>query len=284
MRLTLKIFDGIVIGADSAATFIVPGADGTPIVTVYNNANKITNLHKGLPIGMVSWGAGGFGEASIAILLKDLRQRFTGEVIGGTENWLIDSAAYHIEWVATRVRDFLIKEHYEPAAQLLPLGQKPAFGFLVAGYSSDSATPEVWRFDIDSSGNQTLQNVGSNPVAISVGGQPQAISRLLLGFDPALPDVLKDHLGIPDAELPGVVAILGQQLGVPVLSPGMPIQDGIDLVDFLVDLTCRYVRFSFGPSTVGGPPEIAAITKHEGFKWIKRKHFYPQPLNPGGLT
>jgi hypothetical protein len=31
-----------------------------------------------------------------------------------------------------------------------------------------------------------------------------------------------------------------------------------------------------------GPIEIAAITKHEGFKWIERRHFYPPELNPAG--
>jgi hypothetical protein len=33
------------------------------------------------------------------------------------------------------------------------------------------------------------------------------------------------------------------------------------------------------PKIVGGPIEIAAITKHEGFRWIQRKHFYPAGLN-----
>jgi hypothetical protein len=33
------------------------------------------------------------------------------------------------------------------------------------------------------------------------------------------------------------------------------------------------------PKTVGGPIEIAAITKHEGFKWIERRHFFPPAHN-----
>ena len=60
----------------------------------------------------------------------------------------------------------------------------------------------------------------------------------------------------------------------------MPIQDAIDLAEFLVDLTIKYVRFSAGAQTVGGPIEIAAITKHEKFKWIHRKHYYDADLNP----
>ena len=63
------------------------------------------------------------------------------------------------------------------------------------------------------------------------------------------------------------------------MTPPMPIQDAIDLAEFLVDLTTRYVRFKPGLPTVGGPIEIAAITKHEGFKWIQRKHYFSTKLN-----
>ncbi len=60
----------------------------------------------------------------------------------------------------------------------------------------------------------------------------------------------------------------------------MPIQDAIDLAEFLVDLTTKFIRFCDGAQTVGGPIEIATITKHEDFKWIKRKHFFPRELQP----
>jgi hypothetical protein len=67
----------------------------------------------------------------------------------------------------------------------------------------------------------------------------------------------------------------------PVVVPAMPIQDAIDLARFLVETTIGLVKFSVNrpQKTVGGPIEIAAITKHEGFKWIQRKHFYRAELN-----
>jgi hypothetical protein len=43
----------------------------------------------------------------------------------------------------------------------------------------------------------------------------------------------------------------------------------------LVETTKGFIRFSITrKKTVGGPVEIAAITKHEGFKWVQRKHFF----------
>ena len=60
----------------------------------------------------------------------------------------------------------------------------------------------------------------------------------------------------------------------------MPIQDAIDLAEFFVDTTAMFTRFKRGAGTVGGPTESAAITKHEGFKWVRRKHYYDEALNP----
>lgn len=60
----------------------------------------------------------------------------------------------------------------------------------------------------------------------------------------------------------------------------MPIQDAIDLSEFLVHTTAMFTRFKRGAATVGGPVESAAITKHEGFRWVRRKHYFDQTLNP----
>lgn len=60
----------------------------------------------------------------------------------------------------------------------------------------------------------------------------------------------------------------------------MPIQDGIDLVRYLTEVTTGFVRFSAEPTTVAPPIDLAAITMHEGFRWVSRKHYYPTELNP----
>jgi hypothetical protein len=101
-----------------------------------------------------------------------------------------------------------------------------------------------------------------------------------LGFGTSLPTVLEQHLGIAPDQIPQVLDVLKQALSAQLVTPGMPIQDAIDLAGFLADLTAQFSRFTPGPVTVGGPIELAAITKHEGFKWVRRKHYYRQDLNP----
>jgi hypothetical protein len=62
--------------------------------------------------------------------------------------------------------------------------------------------------------------------------------------------------------------------------PAAPVQDAIDLARLMVETTKGFIRFAIArPKTVGGPTEIAAITKHEGFKWVQRKHFFSCELN-----
>jgi hypothetical protein len=60
----------------------------------------------------------------------------------------------------------------------------------------------------------------------------------------------------------------------------MPFADAINLAKFFVDLSIEYTKYVPGSNTVGGPVDVAGISRHEGFKWIERKHYYPPELNP----
>ena len=63
----------------------------------------------------------------------------------------------------------------------------------------------------------------------------------------------------------------------------MPIQDAIDLAYFLADTAARFAQFSVRAPTVGGPIEVATITKHRGLQvGQKRKHYYSTEFNREG--
>jgi hypothetical protein len=98
----------------------------------------------------------------------------------------------------------------------------------------------------------------------------------------------------PNSNVSAIPAQSTQSAGEPVFGdhlnlyatlsvPAMPIQDAIDLARFLVETTIGFIRFAvFLPKSVGGAVEIAAITKHEGFRWVQRKTVYPVDLNQDG--
>lgn len=60
----------------------------------------------------------------------------------------------------------------------------------------------------------------------------------------------------------------------------MPKEELADLAESLVHLTSMRRRVALEAETVGGPIDVAIITKGDGFIWLKRKHYFRPELNP----
>ena len=278
IALAIKVHDGVVLAADSASTITTAQQNGVVEVSnIYNNANKLFNLHKALPIGALTWGLGNVGPASISTLTKDLRRRFCDPA----DPWFIDTKNYQMEKVATDVRDFLSDKHagaYGP----LPIAERPSsiLGFLTAGYSSDVDEPQLFVISLQPDGTMLEEQLmPAGEFGVSWWGQPEAIARILLGISMDTETALTS-LGVPAHEAPVAVEHIKNAVSRPFVSPAMPIQDAIELAEFLVYTTVQFTRFTPGHATVGGPIDIATVTKHEGFKWVTRKHFFEARLNP----
>ncbi|MFW5879721.1 MAG: hypothetical protein ACOCUV_02745 [bacterium] len=56
-------------------------------------------------------------------------------------------------------------------------------------------------------------------------------------------------------------------------------EDLAEMAESLVYLTYLKRRFTMAEESVGGPVDIAVITKGDGFIWIKRKHYFDPQLN-----
>jgi hypothetical protein len=104
------------------------------------------------------------------------------------------------------------------------------------------------------------------------------MNRLILGVGSNFVKVLTDDR-LTDEQAQTATNAVISKLAVPVVLAAMPIQDAIELASFMVETTIRFVRFNLRAETVGGPVEIAVITKHEGFKWVRRKLFFTGDLN-----
>lgn len=247
------------------------------ILNVYNHGNKIFNLVKGLPIGAVFYGAGSFGSASTPTLIKDLRRRFVGESPTTAKRWKLNPKSYTIEEVAVRAREFIFDEQFVP---LNISGSGTQFGLLVAGYSHDAQLSEVWTFEIrDGKCAPVSLAMGQGVASWQAGGDPDLVCRMGNGVSSGAFKAMTDA-GIPVAEASKALLSIQAACGTALVEAPMPIQDAIDLAEFFVDTTAAFARFRRGAGTVGGPTESAAITKHEGFKWVKRKHYFDETLNP----
>jgi len=284
IAVSLKVHEGVVLASDSASTLAQVQSDGTmSVANVYYNVNKIANLVKGLPLGVMTWGSGSIGPESISTLFKDLRQMLTGERPGpGGADWKVDFSDYAVADIADRAREFIYQTKY--ASVFEGNDQVPDLGLVVAGYSTDGPHAEAYKIEMGSSGcpSPTQMWPGAE-CGFFVGGQPAAVVRLVHGVDPKVTKVLVDRFDLSPEKAGQLAEIMREQLSVPLVQEPMPFQDALDLAEFFVDLTSRYIRFlPVGATTVGGPIEVAGITKHEGFKWVKRKQYYSTELNPDG--
>jgi hypothetical protein len=156
----------------------------------------------------------------------------------------------------------------------------PASPFGIGGYSAASDMPELWKVTIVNSQCEPpgLLNAPGQ-TGLYWGGVGEPIQRLAVGFDQSLEQILVEA-GMDVAEIPKLLGMARARSERQFVDPRMPIQDAIDLAEYLANMAKGYVRFLPGAEIVGGDVDFAVVTRHERFKWIKRKHFYPAHLNP----
>lgn len=163
----------------------------------------------------------------------------------------------------------------------------------------------VDRFDVD---RKLIPDAAVMPFA-----QKEMVDRFMYGLDSEfltlcdtyftgshealkrnLAALLSDaHADVQNALAPAIDTILGefqreivpehlrrlrQQFSDMVRS--MPKQELAALSESLVHITSLKRKFSAGAESVGGPIDVAMITRAEGFVWVKRKHYFDPQLNP----
>jgi hypothetical protein len=253
--VSVKINDGVVMAADSASSF----ASGM----VYHHSRKIRNIVAGIPVGVMVAGSGGIGNESVDTLLKDLGVRLSGKDIR-YQDWTLDRANYTVEQIAWRVRQFLFEEKVHAYAGAVRSQVR------LCGYSAGRPLAEAWDVLMDDTGCPP-------PVCVQKeedfgprwAGDGEALDRLVLGLSSRFGELLQEQ-GLTGADAQDLRGKLAPALYELLFLEAMPIQDAAELARFLVETTIGFVRFSvLRPKTVGGAIEVAAITKHEGFHWLK---------------
>jgi hypothetical protein len=267
--VTAKVTDGIVLAADSAASFFLPTAGGV-IAKIYNHANKIFNLRKVWSIGAMVYGAGGIGASSVETLSKDLRKKFCDP---HNQDYYLNENTYTIEEVAIKARKFLFEEIYLPAFS--PPPGDFFMGYRICGYSANAAMSEVWEFNILGANCGAPYRIQApDEFGLRWAGENEALDRLHYGATVNIKTWLVNKGYVQQADVEAAFSDYINHFGASLIVPAMPIQDAIDVARFAVETAAKYAKFGLRHETIGGPIDVAAITKHEGFKWVMRKHYY----------
>ncbi len=271
--IAVKVHDCLVFVADSASSMVSTDGNGNQaVMRVYNHGHKVFNLIRNQPISAMTCGLGNFGMSSVSTIAKEIRREITSRESG------IDPENFTIEEVTT----YCFQRFNNLFAALPdPVRLTSSFGFFVGGYSTMGSGSELWKFQLTGAGTSGPQLLaGEETCTIEWDGQPDACSRLVLGLSPATMGVLVSS-GISAEDAKVLTQRLASASQAQILEPSMPVQDAIDLARFLAETTVSFVRFMPGANTVGGDLDIGTVTKFEGFRWIKRKHYYPSSLNEG---
>lgn len=254
--VSIKINDGVVMAADSASSF--------PNGMIYQNSHKIVNVLEGIPVGVMVTGAGGIGNESIDTLLKDLKKRLSGQEKDYAD-WKIDPGFYTVQQIAEKVRDFLFEEKSKAH------GATTQTLIRICGYSAGRPLAEVWEVNLRGADCAPARCVQSeSDFGPRWDGEYEALDRLIFGLGTRFSEsTAKQGMSLDQAMKlrEGLVPDLYELL----FMEAMPIADAVGLARFLVQTTIGFVKYSVSrPKTVGGPIEIATITKHEGFQWVQR--------------
>lgn len=189
-------------------------------------------------------------------------------------------------------------------------------GFVIAGFGEEDIFPSLYHVMCDGIYFEQLRIVGDREVTdidrrgeqatIKAFAQTDMPERFIDGIDRQFENQIKKMLN-------NMVANLVQSLINPddddltqkiKNAIGERIDDGInqlkqfsrqelssvvahlskkELAEFsysLVELTSHKRRYSSQQETVGGPIDVAILTRNEGFIWVRRKHYFDANLNP----
>lgn len=248
----VKARDGLALGTDSMTQIWGrdPAGRSGPIKT-YSNARKLFQVNK-LSIGVMTWGIGNLGARSAQSLLREF---------GST---LSERPEDHdVQSVGQALYEFFnsaYKDHFGDASEA-------TMGFYVAGYAPNAPLAEEWEFNLPQ--DEEIRRVRPRDAfGASWRGVALPFTRLYFGRDPRILNDLKEK-GVSEE----VINEVANRYATPVNYDGMPVQDAINFVKFIIETTIGVAAFELGPAPAcGGPLQIATVLPDGGFNWIKEPH------------
>lgn len=168
------------------------------------------------------------------------------------------------------------------------------------------------RYNIDKSRSRYISNL-EQPVAICPFAQQDVIETILYGIDPDFrkvqeqnfskffnkykkrivnkvegdsPELAEEIKNFDTNKLlkefrESIQEVQINQYAMPLYTAvsNLSKEDLAEMAESLINLTYLKRRITFNEESVGGPVDVALITKGDGFIWKKRKHYFDPKLN-----
>lgn len=250
---SVKVLDGIALGADSMTqiwgSHPVTGVVG--MIKSYQHAKKLFQVNDS-PLGVMTYGIGNIGKRSIESLVRDFHME---EIKSKT-----------VEEIAKTFQKYLL-EKYDKEFQAVTEVQKPQLGIYLAGYTDKEEEHAMEYEFIFPNEREIVKLVRAKEIfGASWRGISAPFTRLFFGNDPQLKTRL-EQIGLPKEKLDEAL----NGFALPVAFDGMPLQDAIDFLVFILKTTIGTSTFCMGAPVCGEPIDVAIITPEKKFQWIKQK-------------
>jgi len=258
LAVAIKGPEGVVLAADSRVSLTAESPGAPPFPVNFDHATKLLSFaghHKN--VGAVTYGAAIIGEGRTAhSFLPEFDSSLEGIEQMGVPDFAERLGGFFMDqWKSN------MPGEYKGASMM----------FIVGGYDPGSAYGRVYLFDVPRRPDPVEQNPGSSSFGMTWGGQLQIASRIIHGYDPGLVAFLKAELDLEDDRVLALLTKAQQALGYTIPYSVLPLQDCVDLATFMIRTTIQAQDLAITHRGVGGPIDVAVITRTNGLQFIQRK-------------
>ena len=265
--------EGLVLAAESRVTLTAQVTGQTPLHVNYDNATKllsfsVPNTH----LGAVTYGQGAIGFRTAASFLPEFEAGLIAPPApapGGRPKAPGSAPApvkLPVAEFTQRLSDFFMDQW---RSAMPPNYAGPDMVFVVGGFDDGQPYGTILEFYIPSRPTPVIKHA-PGAFGMNWGGQRETVDRIVQGYDGALPEIAKQELGLTDAQRDQLVTALGRlQMQLPLQA--MALQDCVDLAIFFIRTTIAAQRLMVTVRGVGGPIDVATVTRQNGLSFVQRK-------------
>ncbi|MGH2682556.1 MAG: hypothetical protein ACRDIX_04905 [Actinomycetota bacterium] len=249
------------LAADSRVTLTAQRVDSNILLPAFfDNATKLLKVEGQDFVAAITYGLGALGQTA-----PRTASSFLPEF--ETELKKANASRLSVEEFATKLGEFF-KRQWDAAG--MPPESSDQMIFLIGGYDEGAPYGRVFEVNVPLAIKPAEKNPGDS-FGVIWGGQLQTATRLLNGFDPQLPKVVQEYLGLGPERQADIRQHLMENLGLPIPYQFLPLQDCIDLAILLVRTTAQLQTFMVDIRGVGGDIDVATITRTRGFHAVQQK-------------
>jgi len=275
VAVACNLAEGVVLGVDSAVTL---GDKQGNVVKTYEHAVKLFQLGE-KPIGLATYGIGALGSRIIGSYVREFEVEDPQQVV--TKNATVKDVVEQLRlFFLERYRNTVVPEMETWTGKKfkdIPDKDKPVLGLAVGGFSAGAYLSEVWEILIPfnegvHSATLWCREGQFRPVWFALN---EPIFRYEKGYDRNLIGELKKYFAqlrgspLTGAEDKEITEILNRY-EYPIPFGGMPMEEGVAYVKFVVEMVINHHRFATGAPVVGGNAQISLVTyKGEKFQILK---------------